>query len=367
MKFSCSRHELSEALNNVTRAVAVKTTHPAMEGVLVIAEDDRLTFSCYNLELGITTYMEGNVHENGKIVLNAKLFSDMVRRLPTERIEIESDEKFVTKIKGGAAEYNIMGIDADEFPALPTVDEKINFTIKQDALKSIIDQTLFAVAVNDFKPVHTGSKFIIKDHILTVVSVDGFRLAIRNEPVGYHDEMDFIVPGKSLGEVAKLLEGGEEILVALTQKHIIFRIGRYDVVSRLLEGEFIDYAASIPNSASTVIEVKVRDLLESIDRTSLLINDRLKSPIKLSIGGGEIKISCATALGKISDEVDCRTEGESIDMGFNNRYLSEALRATGCDKVKIEINSALSPVKIVPMEGESFLFLVLPVRMKTDI
>lgn len=366
MKFSCNRAELSEALNNVTRAVAVKTTHPAMEGVLIVAMEDTLTLSCYNLEMGIKTYMNATVHEEGSIVLNAKLFFDMVRRLPSDLIVIEVDDKYITKIKGGAAEYHIIGIDPEEFPALPTVDEKIHFSMKQDVLKSMIEQTNFAVAANDFKPVHTGSKFIIKDHVLSLVSVDGFRLAIRQEECSYHDEMDFIVPGKTLAEVAKLLDGDEEILIALTQKHIIFRIDEYDVISRLLEGEFIDYKSSIPASATTEVEVNVRDLISAIDRTSLLINDRLKSPIKLSIGGGEIRISCATALGKINDVVECETKGDPVEMGFNNRYLSEALRATECDKVRVMINSPLSPVKITPLEGESFLFLVLPVRMRTD-
>lgn len=368
MKFSCSRADLSEALNNVTRAVAVKTTHPAMEGVLIVAIEDTLTLSCYNLEMGIKTYMDATVHEEGAIVLNAKLFFDMVRRLPSDLIVIEADEKYITKIKGGAAEYHIVGIDPEEFPALPTVDEKIHFTMPQNTLKSMIDQTIFAVASNDFKPVHTGSKFIIKDHVLSLVSVDGFRLAIRQEACSYHDEMDFIVPGKTLGEVAKLLdsEKDEEILIALTQKHIIFRIDEYDVISRLLEGEFIDYKSSIPASATTEVEVNVRELIAAIDRTSLLINDRLKSPIKLSIGGGEIRISCATALGKINDVVACETKGDTVEMGFNNRYLSEALRATGCDVVRIMINSPLSPVKITPLEGDSFLFLVLPVRMRTE-
>ncbi len=364
MKFSCSRQELSEALNNVTRAVAPKSTHPALEGVLIFAEDQNLRLSCYNMEMGITTYMQANIHENGSIILNAKLFSDMVRRLPTERIEIECNDKYITTIKGGLAEYNIVGLDPDDFPALPTVDEKINFTMPQETLKSMIDQTIFAVAVNDFKPVHTGSKFVIKDHVLSLISVDGFRLAIRKEQVSYGDELDFIVPGKTLAEVAKLLEGDEEVLVALTQRHIIFRIGVYDVISRLLEGDFIDFSSSIPKTEATVIEVKVRDFLNSIERTSLLINDRLKSPIRLCIEDNEIKISCATALGKISDIVECNMKGEKVDMGFNNRYLSEALRATGCDTVRIVINSALAPVKISPMEGEEFLFLVLPVRMR---
>ena len=316
MNFFCTRSELSESLNNVTRAVAAKTTHPAMEGVLINAEDDRLTLSCYNMELGIKTYMPARVSENGSIVLNAKLFSDIIRRLDSENIEIECDEKCMTKIKGGAAEYSIIGIEEEEFPQLPSVDERINFTVSSTVLKSMIDQTIFAVAVNDFKPVHTGSKFIIKDHILSVVSVDGFRLAIRQEPVSYHDELDFVVPGKSLSEVSKLISEEEEILVALSQKHIIFRIGKYDVISRLLEGEFIKYNDIIP---------------------------------------------------KEHDVVECEVKGEPVEMGFNNRYLSEALRATGCDKVKIMITSSLAPVKIVPMEGESFLFLVLPVRMRADI
>ena len=224
MNFFCTRSELSESLNNVTRAGAAKTTHPAMEGVLINAEDDRLTLSCYNMELGIKTYMPARVSENGSIVLNAKLFSDIIRRLDSENIEIECDEKCMTKIKGGAAEYSIIGIEEEEFPQLPSVDERINFTVSSTVLKSMIDQTIFAVAVNDFKPVHTGSKFIIKDHILSVVSVDGFRLAIRQEPVSYHDELDFVVPGKSLSEVSKLISEEEEILVALSQKHIIFRI-----------------------------------------------------------------------------------------------------------------------------------------------
>lgn len=367
MKFSCNRNELSEALNNVTRAVATKTTHQAMEGVLFSVSGNSIKLSCYNMELGIKTTIAAHVREEGAIVLNAKLLVEMIRKLPSDIVEVESDEKNLTTIKSGATEFSIIGINAEEFPSLPEVDEKINFTMKEETLKSMIDQTIFAVAVNDFKPVHTGAKFIINNEVLSIVAVDGFRLAIRQENVNYGDELDFIVPGKSLQEVSKLLGGEEDVLIALTQKNIIFRIGQYDVVSRLLEGDFIDFRSSIPTTENTVVEVKVRDLLNAIDRTSLLINDRLKSPIRLSISDGEIRISCTTALGKVNDAVECEIKGESADMGFNNRYLSEALRATECDKVKMVINSSLAPVKIVPLEGESFLFLVLPVRMKTDI
>lgn len=367
MKIICNRNDLSEALGNVTRAVAAKSTHPAMEGVLLRAEGGALSLVCYNMEMGILTSMEARIAEEGAVVLNARLFFDIVRRLSSETIEIACDERCQTEVRGGAAEYRIVGIDADEFPQLPEVDGSASISFKEDTLKSMIDQTLFAVAVNDFKPVHTGSKFIFANGEATLVSVDGFRLAIRKEPTDCPDELSFIVPGKTLGEVSKLLGGEGSATLELSGKHIIFRIGGYSVISRLLEGDFIDFRSSIPQASATVVTVGVREMLESIERTSLLISERLKSPIRLSVLKDEIRLSCATALGRVNDAVPCEMQGEEVEMGFNNRYLLEALRATGCDKVRVVINNPLSPVKILPMEGDSFLFLVLPVRMKSDI
>ncbi len=367
MKFSCNRQELSDALGAVTRAVAAKSTHPAMEGVLLRAMDRGLYLCCYNMEMGISTEIEARIVNDGDIILNARLFTDMVRRFSSDLVEIVSDEKCMTTVRGGAAEYNIIGIPAEEFPALPEVDGREVIPIKEDTLRSMIDQTLYAVAVNDFKPVHTGAKFMFEDGALSVVAVDGFRLAIRREPVAYKGELSFIVPGKTLSEVSKLCEGENDAQLCVSQRYIIFRIGSYNVISRLLEGDFIDFRASIPQSATTVVTVDVRQTLSSIERSALLINDRLKSPIRFSVDSGEIHIACATALGKVNDAVPCLSTGEPVELGFNNRYLLEALRATGCDKVRMEITSPLSPVKIVPMEGDSFLFLVLPVRMKTDI
>lgn len=367
MRIICNRNDLSEALGSVTRAVATKSTHPAMEGVLIRADEEGISLVCYNMEMGIRTSMEAKVAEEGAIVLNAKLFSDIVRRLSSDIIEISCDERFQTEVRGGAAEYRIVGIDAEEFPQLPEVDGSASITFKQETLKSMIDQTIFAVAVNDFKPVHTGSKFIFENGEATLVSVDGFRLAIRREPTDYPDELSFIVPGKTLGEVSKLLSGDGDVTIELSGKHIVFLIGGYSVISRLLEGDFIDFRSSIPQTSATVVTVGVRELLESIERTSLLISERLKSPIRLSVLKDEIHLSCATALGRVNDTVSCGMQGEEVEMGFNNRYLLEALRATGCDKVRLVINSPLSPVKILPMEGDSFLFLVLPVRMKSDM
>jgi len=367
MKFSCSRQELSDALGSVTRAVAPKSTHPAMEGVLMRTTERGLFLCCYNMEMGISTEIEARVSEDGDVVLNARLFADMVRRFSSETVEITSDDKCMTSVRGGAAEFSIIGIPAEEFPPLPEADGREVIPVKEETLRSMIDQTLYAVAVNDFKPVHTGSKFIFEDGTLSLVSVDGFRLAIRKEPVSYTGELSFIVPGKTLAEVSRLCDGDDDAQLCVSQRQIVFRVGDYSIISRLLEGDFIDFRSSIPQTAGTVVTVSVRDTLSSVERTSLLISDRLKSPIRFSVGDGEIRISCATALGKVNDTVACESKGAPVEMGFNNRYLMEALRATDCDKVRMEITGPLSPVKIVPLEGDSFLFLVLPVRMKTDI
>ena len=231
----------------------------------------------------------------------------------------------------------------------------------------MIDQTLFAIATTDSKPVHTGSLFDIKKENITLVSVDGYRLALRKEPFIADQECSFIVPGKTLSEVSKLLKEEEnEVCMVVSHKHIIFKIDGYHVVSRLLEGDFLDYNAAIPKTEKTTIEVSTRLLVEGIERTSLLISDRLRSPLKLNMSDEKIRISCNTTMGKAYDEVDCKLDGDGINMGFNNKYLLDALKASDCDMVKLLINGPVSPMRVVPLEGESFLFLVLPVRVKND-
>lgn len=367
LKIICQRDLLVEAVSNVSRAVVPKSTIPALEGVLMKAADGMVELTGYDLELGIITKMEAKVEEAGNFVLSAKLLLDIIRKIPSETILIQADSNNMALIKGGPAEFSIMGLPAEDYPELPSVDEESNLVMKQGVLKSMIDQTLFAVATTDSKPVHTGSLFDLKDSSLTLVSVDGFRLALRREPLVTDLHTTFIVPGKTLGEVSKLLkEEEEEVCLIVSRKHISFRIGGYRVVSRLLEGEFMDYRAAIPATSKTTVKVNTRSLIDSIERTSLLISDRLRSPIKLGLFDGRVHLSCSTNMGKAYDEVDCELSGEDVNMGFNNKYLLDALKATDCDMVKLEINGALSPMRVIPLEGDSFLFLVLPVRVKND-
>ena len=367
MKFICNRQLLTDAVANVSRAVSSKNTLAALEGVLLKAADGKLSLTGYDLELAISTSVEARVSEPGELVLTARIFLDMLRRMPSEEISIQSDEKLLTLVKGGMTEYTILGIPASEYPELPTVAQTTPIQLPQSVLKNMIGQTLFAIAVSDSKPVHTGSLFDLKGGDLNVVSVDGYRLALRREKAAFDGELNFIVPGKSLSEVAKLLKDEDEpVELSVSKRHIIFEVAGYTVVSRLLEGEFLDYRSAIPEGGQTVVKIAVRELINAIERASLLISDNIKSPLRMKFEDGLIKISCSTALGKAYDEITCNQTGGNVEIGFNSRYMLDALRAAECDEVQLLINGPLSPIKLVPMEGDAFTFLVLPVRLKSE-
>lgn len=368
MHIVCNKQFLTEAVSNVSRAVSSKNTLPALEGILLKARGDRLSLTGYDMELAISTEIEAKVFSPGEIVLSARLFFDMIRKMPCEEISINSDEKLLTVIKGSMTEYTILGIPAADFPELPAVEETTELQIPQNTLKNMIGQTLFAVAVSDNKPVHTGSLFDLKQGELNVVSVDGYRLALRHETIGTDQTLSFIVPGKSLSEVSKLLKDEDDAVeIGVARRHILFRIGGYEIISRLLEGEFLDYHSAIPSGAATTVKISTRELIHAIERASLLISDNIKSPLRILFESGIIKISCSTAIGRAYDEIPCNQDGDNVEIGFNNRYMLDALKACECDEIQLILNGALAPMKIVPPEGDSFTFLVLPVRLKSEI
>ena len=317
------------------------------------------------MELGITTTIEARVEEPGEIVLTAKLFSEILRRLPADEVLIESNDKNNTVIRCGKSEFTIIGFSSVDYPELPTINNGAAMTIQQNMLKSMIRQTLFAVAQTDTRPVHTGVQFEIKEQTLRLVAVDGSRLAMRSEPIKSNEELQFVVPGKTLNEVLKLLGDEEEPLyVIVGARHIIMEIGGYSVFSRLLDGEFLPYRKAIPTQASTKIRVNTRAMIDAVDRASLVINDRLKSPLICRFKDDLISLSCITALGSANDAVDAKIDGRQEEMGFNSRFLLDALRNTESDEIVIELSGTQAPMKIVPTEGDAFLFLVLPVRLK---
>ncbi|MBQ9414158.1 MAG: DNA polymerase III subunit beta [Clostridia bacterium] len=365
MNIVCQTEALQNAVSTVSHAVSGKSTLPALEGVLLKARSSSLFLAGYDMEIGITTTMEAQIKEPGAIVLSVKLFGDIVRNLPYHTVSIETDEKLNVHIQCGMAEYEIMGIEADEYPEIPSVEDGVGFVIGRSTFKSMLRQTLFAVAMSESsRPVHKGVLFDVYDHQLTLVSLDGSRLALRKEPIESGEVMQFVMPRKTAAELLKLMDD-EDVPTSLIvgKRHVAVEVGEHLVISRLLDGEFLPYRKAIPQQVLTTIKVNTRELMQSVARAAIVINDRVKSPIVCEFGGNVIKISCSTPLGAASDVTAADISGQEEEMGFNHQFLTDALKNVECDEVRIELNGALSPMKILPPEGDNFLFLVLPVRL----
>lgn len=367
MKFTVQKSEITEAVSNLQRAVSTKSSVPALECILLTASEGQLELCAYDLELGITTVIPATVQETGKAALTAKIFSDIVRRTPDENITVTVDDKNLTAIESGSSQFSLIAIPAEEFPELPKVSEATSLKLPSSLLKSMIRQTLFAVGESDAKPIMQGSLFQIEKGKLDVVSIDGYRLAMRSEPIDYPTDLSFVVPGKTLSEVLKLLkETDDTVELSAGSRHILFTIDNYTVISSLLSGEFINYQSAIPPEGKTEVTVKTREMIESVERVSLIITDRLRSPVRCVFEDGEIKLLCTTVMGRASDQISVEMSGDRVEIGFNNRYLLDALRNTECDEVRFQLSNPLSPLKIMPKEGDSFLFLVLPVRLRSE-
>ena len=365
MRFKCMRTDLSNAVANVSRAVSAKATIPALEGVLIKAYRSSLEISGYDLEIGMVTSVEATVLEEGEIVVSARLFNDIIRKLPEEIVNIETDERMITYISSGAADYQIVGINATEYPELPGVEEISDFIINAEILKNMIRQTVFATSDNMAKPIYTGSLFEIKDGLFKIEAVDGFRMAIREEKVESDIEAKFVVPGKTQNEILKLItDHKKDVDVIIGQRHIVFKIEDYRIISRLLEGNFLDY--KMPTTASTEFVINTRILASSIERMALLTNEKIQSPVRCSITADEIKLSCSTAVGRANDMIAASVRGNDVEIGFNNRYLLDALKNADTDEVKILLNGSLQPMIIRPVSGESFTFLVVPMRLAAE-
>ena len=366
MNIICDKTLLSAAIDGVSKAVTLRSTIPVLEGILLKAEGFQLTLTGYDLEMGIVTTIEANVKEPGEIVLNAKLLSSMISRMPAGQISIVAADNGKTTIQSGVAQFEIQSMPATDFPDLPNTGAEQTLTIKTGVLRDMIDRTLYAVSQDEKKPAHTGELFAIEPDKLTVVALDGYRLAIIEKPVKAAKDISIIIPAKTLAEAIKLFTDDDEVVhIAANRRFVVFSSRTYTVISRLIEGDFLDYKRVIPEGYHTRVTVDVRDFSNSIERASLIITERLKNPLRITFDGN-ITVRCQTTLGKVVDELDAEIEGEPVEIGFNNRYLLDALRYSRCDKLVFEVSGPLSPVKVLPKDGGDFLFLVLPVRFKND-
>lgn len=369
MKIKCEKNILCDAASVVSRAVSSRSPLPTLEGILIRTVSDGIELFGYDLDIGISTKIEAQIEAPGEIVLPAKVLLDIVKKLPGEFVSLSVGEKCLTEIKSGVSEFTILGMAADEFPEFPSIGEVTDLNVSQNMLKSMIDQTIFAISQSDAKPIHTGSLFEIKEGFISVVSVDGYRLALRKEKVIFDKDISFVIPGRALNEVSRVLDEASDDAVGMqiSKKHIIFHVDNFQIFSRLLEGDFIDYSAAIPKGSTVEVTVNTRELIDAVERVSLLISDRIKSPLRVKFTDDEIVLNCSTALGRAIDTVSAKIEGGSLEMGFNNRYLLDTLRASQCDEIKLQISGALSPMKVVPVDSDAFVFLVLPVRLKSEV
>ncbi|MBQ8978877.1 MAG: DNA polymerase III subunit beta, partial [Oscillospiraceae bacterium] len=331
-----------------------------------------LELTGYDMELGIQTVIEIQSEDHGEFIINAKIFSEIIRKIPSDNVTIEVDDKLKVTIRGGEnayknkTEYNILALSADDYPSIPTVDRSDMFEFSQAKLKNMIGQTIFAVGTSDSQPILKGELFNIQDGVFDLVALDGFRLALRKEPSGTEDVFNFVVKAKALSEVQKLLNDEDTAVnIYVTKKHCMFEMNGYILFARLLEGEFYKYKGSIPKEHTTEVKADTKLLLDMLDRCSLMIVEHTKVAVRCKFEGGEINISCSTALGNFSDSIPCDMEGNDVEIGFNCRYFIDALKACESDRVKLQLGGSLTPMKIVPLEGDEYTFLLLPVRLKT--
>lgn len=339
-----------------------------MEGIKFSVSGNKLRLTGYDLEIGIKTDLEVISSEDTEIILNAKLFSDIVKMMPSEDITLEINNNSSMNITGGSTEYAIAVISASEYPSIPDFQSDLSFTVSQSVLKEMINQTIFAVSQNDTKPILRGELFEIENNTLNVVAIDGFRLAVRTESIKSDNNFKFVVPSKTLNEVARLLKDEDELTccVQVSKKQVVFDFSGYTVFSRLLEGEFHNYKGSIPNVSVTEVIIDRKELLSCLDRASLLVDGKIKSPVRCIFDGGALKISCRTQLGKINDELAANINGPKIEIGFNCKFLSDPLKVISDESVKLLMNGGTLPMKIVPIDGSSYTYLVLPVRLKNE-
>ena len=300
--------------------------------------------------------------------MGARFLGEMLRRLPDGVVNVSTDANLNVTVKCGRSEFNFIGISASDFPEIPMVDGVNNITVPQGILRSMINQTIFAVATSDARPIYTGTLFEIKDDVLTLVSVDGYRLAKRSEKIekGRMEDCSFVVPGSALSDIERICSDDEgEVSVAVGTKHILFKIGETVVVSRRLEGEFLNYRKSIPELFRFTVKVDKAEFMSSIDRVALIISEKNSSPVRLTFGETGIECRCMTPIGKAEDLCSCEGSGDGLEIGFNDRYLMDALKAAAAEKLDLCLNSASSPCILRAADGgEKFTYMILPVRLR---
>ncbi|MDR0946810.1 MAG: DNA polymerase III subunit beta [Ruminococcus sp.] len=366
MKFSVNQKILNEALGYVSKASADKSPLPVLEGIKFTVAPGELTLLGFDMEIGITTTIEADCTESVSFVLNARLICEIVRTLPNENVtfEIKKSDTITAKLIAGNVKASIAAMSAEDFPNIPDYKSNASFEIDGETFKEMINMTKFAVAQNDIKPILTGELFEIGGGVFKMVALDGYKLALSRENIDFQGKFKFVIKSKSLNECVSLIKTGT-IKLFISEKNAAFEIGNYIVFTRLLEGEFHNYANAIPReeNVTATVRIKTSPFLKSIERSQLFIDEKIKSPVRLNFSDNLVQLSCKTIKGEFYDEIECDVNGQELEIGFNGRYLADALKSAASDEVLLKLINGHSPMVVTPIEGDDFLYLVLPIRL----
>ena len=366
MKFTCEKNQLVSAISVASRTVAQKSAISGLEGILVRA-GVKVMLTGYNLETGITVSVDADIQETGACVMPARLFFDIVRKLPDDTVSIQVDESFKVSIKGGISSFTITALSADDYPELPDVDSEKGIRVPQNELKAMISGTIFAVSENQARPIHTGVLFEVDTDSITSVAVDGYRLALRRylPEESLERTLKFVAPAAALKEVEKILGDTDDPATFYPgSKHILFTIGDATLVCRILEGEFLDWRRVLPQNNPVKLVGNVSRLTDSIERVGLVISEKLKSPVRCKFGDNAAELRTVSTIGEAYDVCPIAGDGKDLEIGFNCKYLLDALRAVPDSECTLEMINGLSPIVLNPTEGNRYSYMVLPVRLK---
>ena len=366
MRFTCEKNMLVQGLNIAGRTVAQKSSLSVIEGILCQAGNN-LNLTGYNMETAITYCVEADVTDPGQCILPAKLFGDIIRRLPEGPVTVVVDDNFKVSIRSGYASFTISAESAEDYPELPDVNSGKAIKIPQSALKELIGGTIFAVSENQGRPIHTGVKFEVREESVSAVAVDGFRLARRTyhtaEPTGR--DLNFVVPAAGLKEVEKILSDTDDaVAFTLGPKHILYQIGSATLVCRLLEGEFLDWRKVVPSNCPIKLIAHVSDLASSVERVGLIVSEKYKSPVRCVFSNQVLNMRTNTTIGAAEDRCAIAGDGKELEIGFNVRYLADALKVVPSEEVTLELTNGLSPIVLTPVDDKvDFAYMILPVRI----
>ena len=367
MRFTCEKSMLVTGLGITGRTVAQKSALSAIEGILGKADSD-LSLTGFNMETAITYVIDAEITETGACILPARLFGDIIRRLPEGPVTVVVDEGFKVSIRSGYAAFTISAESAEDYPELPDVSSGRSVRLAQDAMKELISGTIFAVSENQGRPVHTGVKFEVSEETVSAIAVDGFRLARRTCKVdNMGRNMNFVVPAQGLKEVEKILgDTEEEAIFTLGEKHILFQIGCATLICRLLDGEFLDWRRVVPTNCPIKLVANVAELTSAIERVGLIVSEKYKSPVRCLFSDQVLQLKTNTTIGNAEDRCSFAGDGKDLEIGFNVRYLADALRAVPSEEVVLELTNNLSPIVMTPVdEKQDFAYMVLPVRINS--